>query len=79
MLNVKNGKWCFLELQAVPAIDEYLSFKGIRESSLTSQNDVLKFVGYEAETRHDSLMMCMRGREKMKTINSTLSNIWSKR
>lgn len=59
ILNEKDNKWYYLEIQAFPAIEEWAVIKDIRVPKINTINDYVKYLTVELEARHDALMMYM--------------------
>jgi len=58
MYNELDGKWYYLEIQAFPAIDEWLSKKGQKPILVKNIDDYIKLNSIELEARHEALIEC---------------------
>jgi len=72
ILNERDNKWYYLEIQAFPAIEEWAVTRNVRVPNVKSVNDYIKYCAVELEARHDALMMYMN--KKLESTNSLDEN-----
>lgn len=60
ILNESDNKWYYLELQAFPALEEWLATRGIRNIQMNSLEDFIAYNELDIEARHESLRLIMQ-------------------
>lgn len=65
MLNESDGKWYYLEYQALPAIEEWGDTKGMRIKSPTNLKEYLNYLELELVPRYEALMQLVNKRKNM--------------
>ena len=70
IMDKKDGKWYYLEIQAFPAIEEWAIPRKIRIKEVKTIKDYIKLNALDLQARHEALMLYMNKKMTLKDNNN---------
>lgn len=75
--NDLDKKWYYLEFQSFPAIDEWLTTKGIRKMNNSSLEGYVKYCEFELQAREEALIMTTKKKQVETTDTDSFQKVYS--
>lgn len=70
IMDRRDNKWYYLEIQAFPAIEEWAIPRKIRTKEVRNINDYIKLNALDLEARHEALMLYMNKKMNLQDNNN---------